>query len=297
MSKSAAVVAIMAASLAACAPKDAAKPDSANVGQAGVPAAGTPATQASFDPATHTAVIHAKDMSFDAPDSISAGMTHIHLVNDGPNLHHVQLVRLDSGKTAADLGAAMSKPGPAPAWAQFVGGPNTPNPGSSSDAIIDLKEGNYVILCMVDIPDHVPHFAKGMVRPIKVTAATGAPAPTPVADATVTLNDYAFTLSGALAAGTHTIAITNKGPQPHEMFLARYAPGKTMKDLVSWVDKPQGPPPGDAVGGVSAIANGSTNYITVNLTPGNYVLLCFIPDAKDGKIHVQHGMSKEFTVQ
>jgi hypothetical protein len=33
------------------------------------------------------------------------------------------------------------------------------------------------------------------------------------------------------------------------------------------------------------------------MTPGNYVMLCFLPDAKDGKPHLDHGMVKEFTVK
>jgi hypothetical protein len=39
-----------------------------------------------------------------------------------------------------------------------------------------------------------------------------------------------------------------------------------------------------------------TQYFTADLTPGNYVLLCFVPDAKDGKAHMEHGMVKEFKV-
>src|ERR1700743_238478 len=65
------------------------------VAQTGTPAA---AGLGSFDPATRKVVVHAKDFAFDAPDSISAGWTSFHVVNDGPMLHHVQIVRLDSGK-------------------------------------------------------------------------------------------------------------------------------------------------------------------------------------------------------
>src|SRR3954466_6176389 len=86
--------------LTACAAKDAAKTDSAKVAQAGAPAAA--ASRGAFDPATHTVTIYAKEFAFEAPDSISAGLTTFNLVNDGTALHHVQLVRLDSGKTAAD---------------------------------------------------------------------------------------------------------------------------------------------------------------------------------------------------
>lgn len=284
----------VAALLSACSQKEAAKQDSSAVSQAGVAST----AQGKFDPATHTATIHAKDFAFDAPDTITAGWTNFHLVNDGPNLHHVQIVRLDSGKTVQDLGAAMKNPGPPPRWAVFVGGPNAPSPGSSSDAVVNLEAGNYVIMCLVDIPDHVPHFAKGMIRPLTVAAASGPGLAEPTPDVTVTLSDYKFDVQGAITAGSHTIKVQNQGPQPHEVEVVRIAPGKTLKDLAAWINAPKGPPPADALGGIDAIVPGvSPAYTTVNFTPGHYALICFIPDAKDGKPHMEHGMVKEFDVK
>ena len=287
-------IASAATMLAACGPKDAA-PDTTAAAQAAAPAA-TPASKASFDPATHVAVIHAKDFTFDAPDSITAGWTTFHLVNDGPNLHHAQVVRLDSGKTVADLEAAFKNPGPPPRWMVMVGGPNAPDPGGQSDATMNLEAGQYALICFVDIPDHVEHFKKGMIKSLKVTPSTTAGAPEPTSDASVVLTDYAFTFQGSLNAGKHTIKILNKGPQVHEIELIRLAPGKTMKDLNAFFAKPDGPPPGNALGGVAAVIPGITSYMTADLTPGNYVLICFVPDAKDGKRHLEHGMVKEFKV-
>ncbi len=279
-----------AATLAACGPKDAAKTDTATVAQTGAAATST------YDPATRTATVHAKDFAFvSAADTLPAGWTNFHFVNDGPALHHMQIARLDSGKTAADFGAAMSKPGPLPKWAVLMGGPNAPNPGAFSHAAFNLAPGSYIMLCFVDIPDHVPHFAKGMIRPFTVVASSDAGAE-PASDATVALSDYAFTITGALTAGSHTIKVTNNGPQPHEVELVRFAPGKGMKDMAAWAANFQGPPPGDAIGGVAGVMNGGGGTFTVDLTPGNYAFLCFFPDAKDGKPHLEHGMAKEFKV-
>ena len=41
---------------------------------------------------------------------------------------------------------------------------------------------------------------------------------------------------------------------------------------------------------------GVTSYVRARLTPGNYMLLCFVPDAKDGKPHLEHGMVLPFSV-
>ena len=259
-------------------------------------AAAAPASRGSFDPTTHVATVHAKDFAFEAPDSISAGWTTFHLVNDGPSLHHVQLVRLDSGKTLADLGAALKNPGPPPRWAVFVGGPNAPNPGAESDAAFNLEPGNYAMLCVVDIPGGVPHFAKGMVHAFTVTPSNGAASAEPTSDETITLADYNFDTKSGFRSGTHTIKIVNAGPQPHEIEIVQLAPGKTMKDLAAWVAKPDGPPPGNAIGGIAALVPGTSGYFTGTFAPGNYVLLCFVPDAKDGKPHLAHGMAKELTV-
>jgi hypothetical protein len=292
-----------AIALCACSQKEAAKPDSTPVAQAGAAV-----SKASFDPATHVAVIHTKDFAFDAPDSVTAGWTTFHMTNDGPGIHHVQFVRLDSGKTVQDLvpalDALMQGKAPPPAWMAFVAGPNAPNPGAEITAVVNLQAGNYALVCLIDLPGHVAHFTKGMVHALKVTAASGTPAAEPTADVTVALSDYKFEPTGPITtAGTHTIKVTNAGPQPHEVEIVRFAPGKTMKDLGEFMtammgpNPPAGPPPIDLIGGVSAGLPKQVSYFTANLTPGKYAILCFIPDSKDDKPHLEHGMIKEFEVK
>ncbi|MEO6778707.1 MAG: hypothetical protein ABI194_04570, partial [Gemmatimonadaceae bacterium] len=162
----------------------------------------------------------------------------------------------------------------------------------------------YVMICLVDMPGGVPHFAKGMVHPFTVAAAPAgaqaatpatAPATAPASDVTITLSDYAFNLSAPLKAGTHTFEVKNSGTQMHEIEMVRLAPGKTLAQMMGWIQKPIGPPPGEAIGGVAPFT-GLPNYFTANITPGNYVLICFVPDAKDGKPHFMHGMTKTLTV-
>src|SRR5262249_9162949 len=120
----------------------------------------------------------------------------------------------------------------------------------------------------------------------------------PTSDATIALADYSFTVTGSLTAGHHVVKVTNGGPQPHEVEIVRFAPGKGMKDFGAWAaSKFQGPPPGDAIGGVAALANGQSATFPTDLTPGNYAMLCFIPDGKDAKMHLEHGMVKEFAAK
>lgn len=250
-------------------------------------------------PAPQQVAIHAVDFAFHGPDTITAGMTTFVMENAGSTFHHVQIVRLDSAKTYADLMAAMAKPGAPPAWMVMMPGPNASDPTMKSNATIDLAAGNYALICLVDTPGGIPHIAKGMSKPLTVIpAAAGVVAATaPTADVTIDLSDYAFTLSKPLTVGAHTIAVTSKGPQAHEVEIIKFQPGKTMEDLGKWMQKPEGPPPASAIGGTSAQMPGTTAYFTVDLTAGDYALVCFIPDAKDGKIHLEHGMIQTFKLQ
>jgi uncharacterized cupredoxin-like copper-binding protein len=49
-------------------------------------------------------------------------------------------------------------------------------------------------------------------------------------------------------------------------------------------------------GGAVGLAKGRVQRFTSDFTPGEYGLFCFVPDAKDGKPHLMHGMLKQITV-
>jgi hypothetical protein len=270
----------------------------------GAAACGRADAKAGEEPAAAPQVVTvtARDFNFEAPAEIAAGPTTFRLVNAGQALHHVQLVKLDEGKTLQDVFAALQAGGPPPAWVHWIGGPNAPDPGSEANATLVLEPGNYALLCFVDIPDHVPHVKKGMARALRVTARAATPVANvsgglPAADVVMTLNDYSFTLSKPLTAGRHTIRVENRAQQPHEIELIRLAPGKTFADLEAWMRNMQGPPPASAIGGVAGIEPGVVNNFDVDLTPGEYVLICFLPDAKDGKPHLMHGMVQTIRVE
>jgi hypothetical protein len=74
------------------------------------------------------------------------------------------------------------------------------------------------------------------------------------------------------------------------------APGKTIQDLGKWVDDMKGPPPGKPIGGIPAFIPGKKAFFEADLTPGEYGMICFVSDAKDGKPHVAHGMATQFKV-
>jgi len=258
--------------------------------------AGTSAAADSTTTAANVVQVVGEDFRFEAPEVIPAGLTEFKFLNKGPALHHMSLIKLNDGKTVDDLRAALANPGPPPKWMEEMGGPNAPVPGGEANATINLEPGNYALVCFVDI-DGPPHFTKGMVRALKVEPAKAPSAKTVKADTKLDLLDYNFKLSSPITAGTRTIEVHNSGPQVHEIELVQLAPGVTPADFMKWMGKMEGPPPGKALGGIAGMAPGLTEYFSADFAPGNYLLLCFVPDAKDGKPHFAHGMMQEITVK
>ena len=248
--------------------------------------------------------VHASEFAFTAPKSIAAGQTTFRLVNDGKQLHHITIFKLEQGKTLKDLEAAMKSDGPPPAWLVSVGGPNAAVPGATIDATLDLAAGNYVLACLIPSPgDETPHMMKGMVAPLTVSAsggvtqAGGTYAPTPAPDVHLVVKDYGFAFSKPITAGKHTVHVMNEGPQEHEVIMLKLAPGKHVADFNSWaLTGMKGPPPAMPIAGMAGMAKGRTGIFTDDFTPGTYAITCFVP-APDKKMHSEHGMNLEFEVK
>ncbi len=264
-----------------------------------VTADSTPALSQSGDTtagAPNVVTVTATDFRFEAPAEVPAGLTTFKLVNSGPSLHHIQLIKLGEGKTADDFLAALKAGGPPPRWATVAGGPNPPEPGGTSNATLALEPGNYVMLCFIPSADGIPHMMKGMVRPLTVTGSARAGVAEPAADLVMKLVDFDFQLSQPLKAGRQTLRVENAGVQPHEVAIVRLEPGKEPVDFAKWGEHPTGPAPGKLFGGVSGIMPGTHAFVEVDLPPGDYGLLCFVPNEEGGKPHFMHGMAKRLKV-
>jgi uncharacterized cupredoxin-like copper-binding protein len=258
------------------------------------PAATTAATPASAQ------LVHVKaaDFKFDLPANVPAGPVTFHLMNDGKEMHHAIVVRLEEGKTLKDLAEAMKTEGPPPPWLKFVGGPNGAVPGATASSTLMLTPGRYAVLCLIPGTDGVPHFAKGMAQEFTVTGSASQAA-LPAATDTIHLKDYGFQSARPISAGNHSILVVNDGPQVHEMVMLKLMPGKSVEDFGDWATTGgmKGPPPALPIGGAGLMEPGTSSLVSADLTPGDYGYICFVPDAKDGKPHVAHGMVRQFTVQ
>jgi uncharacterized cupredoxin-like copper-binding protein len=111
-------------------------------------------------------------------------------------------------------------------------------------------------------------------------------------------HDYSFSGPDRLTAGLTTIRIVNEGRDLHHIQFLKLLQGKSAADfraaiaadphhLPDWVHYAGGPNAHRASPAASA---------TVNLTEGDYVLICWIPD-KNGVPHVALGMQKALSVR
>jgi len=241
----------------------------------------------------------ANDYGFTGPDELAAGPTAVQIHNVGAELHHLQLVKLGKGKTAADFMEALrSHPFAFPDWVTFMGGPNAVIPGDKALAMQDLHPGQYLLLCLIPNDKGVPHVALGMQKSLTVTPAQrGAQRQRPKADVTITERDFAFELSRELRPGFLTVDVVNKGTIPHEVVLVKLMPGKSIEDFAQFGEHPVGEPPGQPLGGVVGLDAGHTASFALNFEPGAYGLICFFPDPESGAPHFAKGMMLQFAVK
>ena len=242
------------------------------------------------------------------PKQLPAGILALTFVNDTASGADASLARANPGATLAQINAASDATngqGPAALKAfvrltqlvTFVGGVNSLAPGTSGTAFLDLRTPGLHGLHIGG--DNGP----GTTLIFTVLAGAGQQATPPPATLTVRLKDMKFLgLPRRLAAGWITIRVANQGPSVHEMALLKLDPGKTEQDVLDFIRSPQGetgPEPSwvHSAGGMDTLAPRQSAGIRLNLTPGTYVAVCFLPDAKKQLPHVMEGMIGSFAVR
>lgn len=233
--------------------------------------------------------------SFETPTELEAGVVTINLTNEGQEPHQAALIRLDEGKTAEDFVAGFAEEeGPAE-WIHPEGGVAAADPGGGQSNITqELEEGAYLLVCEIPGPDGKPHAANGMVA--ELTVEGEADDELPEADLTITAKDFAFDVP-TIAAGEHTVELSNAGPADHEVVVVALQEGKKGQDVVQFFSgPPAGPPPFRSfLGGLAPTGRGRSGFLTADFEPGGYTLLCFVA-TPDGRPHFSLGMIRDFTV-
>ncbi len=243
-----------------------------------------------------TLTIKTHEYAFEVPSQVNAGYVDIILKNAGEAPHHAQLLQLNEGVTLEQFQTALQQsPDEALALVTLAGGPGPVDPGGSQTVTMELTPGQYVLIDLMAGADGVPNVAKGMLAPFAVVAG-GNNRPQPRVDHEATLLDFSFTLPTEIEAGKQTWKIIDAGDEPHELNLMKLADGKSAQDVMEWLHSPSGPPPFASAGGLQGIDPGEAGYLRLDLTPGNYVAICHIPEPNSGQPHRDLGMIQTFAV-
>lgn len=224
-----------------------------------------------------------------APDSISAGLVTLRLSQTGDvvkpfpadmeklkadltyHFHMVWLVRLDSAKTAGDLLKAERDRAPTP-WARILGGPGFADAPGSSNVTMNLKPGNYALVCYVGSAREDRnryHLLKGMIRPLTVVGEPVS-ANLPKPRLTIVLRDSVVEMPKTLVAGAYRVLVRNKGRRASDIGINRVKPGYTVEQAQAWRSRFLTEPPRHAVGGLVWIEADSALMTSITLKPGDY---------------------------
>jgi uncharacterized cupredoxin-like copper-binding protein len=128
-------------------------------------------------------------------------------------------------------------------------------------------------------------------------ALCGLPVFAGAAVTTFVAEDYAFTGPEQLESGWQRVRLINRGRDVHQVQFLALPQEKTLADveralaarspsLPNWLRRH---------GGVNSVAPGDEASVGIQLDPGDYVLLCGIPDAA-GRPHAMRGMVRALRV-
>jgi len=229
-------------------------------------------------------------------DRHTAGDVTFDLSNRGTIAHEFLVVRSD--KTAKELLADVDPTtnridedllyviGEQPEYAA----------GTTAELTLPLPAGHYVVMCNIE-----GHYKAGMYADLTIAPAAGesitpAPTPTPPAPATGAVDgvekEWAISLSDDThVSGLITFNLANEGTIAHEFLVVRSA--KSATDLVADVDPTTGRIDEallDVIDEQPEYDPGAPGQVTVDLTPGHYVVMCNIAG------HYKAGMYADFEV-
>ena len=262
--------------------------NAAATGANNAPAAALPAS-------SHTVFITAHDYSFTGlPARLPAGWVNIRMINAGRELHMLATFSVPHGYTVTTLLDSLLHGHFSPNVQEW-GGPNAVAPGDTGVVSLFLPAGQYVVGCFVKSADGKTHFMKGMMGSFEVVGAPGAASPLSDED-TVTLSTYRIAMSGVtLRPGIRTFLVRNVAKEPHDAVILKVLPGHSVEDALRWfANVAVGTPAAIPVGGTTALHSGEHNFVNARLTPGTYVLVCWL--TTNNKFHFDLGMKQVFTV-
>lgn len=256
--------------------------------------------------------------TLDVPAEIEAGRYYLSLTNTSADMMaDLELYQLPEGITVDDLLAAFEGED-IPEWffEMVVPGGVTSMPGGTGGAIVDLMPGEWVF--------NLYAYGEESDANIPTTVTVTGEMPTvedPAADVEVSMVDFDFAMPETVPAGPAVWKVSNDGMQPHHVVLFGVPDGTTEDEFMTALMAEMGPPPDAAspeamdgmdmaspapgglnpedvteAGGTMIVSAGLATWVELDLAPGTYVAVCFLP-TPDGTPHVMLGMVQLFTAE
>lgn len=138
------------------------------------------------------------------------------------------------------------------------------------------------------------------IPPKPTDVPTAPPAKTiPIPEISIDAVDFSYAAPESISAGWVRVKLTNSGQEPHHVQFLRLNDGVTLQQFQDALKQGEGPALAlvKQMGGVGVIAPAGSAQVVINLTAGDYVLICFVPSPSDNVPHLAKGMIKPLTVQ
>lgn len=236
------------------------------------------------------------DDGIEAPAEWTAGYVNIVIennrteMNNADDFYSITLIRLNDGVSMADFEAAANNsenPLEAVLLATLYGGVS-PGMGESESYITNLIAGEYVLA--------EPQGESTAFASFTVVDGEGGDMVAPEAGVNAVMFDFGFGVPAFIPSGPQIWHIQNIGAQWHEIAMYRAEDGMSVADVMEAMQASEEEPEQVYFG--SPLGADVETWVTIDLEPGTYVVLCFLPDlAGDFSPHLNHGMIQVFVVQ
>ena len=249
---------------------------------------------------------------YDAPEEVTAGRHLITVINHTAEFAGAAFIQPPTDWTLEQIQEQMSLAGSESAgpdelsWLFTIpiAGGASGNPGETTQAIVDLSPGRWVIW------GDDPSSSLPLVE-VMVTGEMPTELPPITPDITVaaisTATGYDFAIDGTFQAGSQLVAFTNKTDQPH--FIASLLTPVALDDElfmgVMAADEDGTPPagltfdPDEITAGpdTTSISAGTTLWKVMTFPAGFATLTCWVPDiANEGIPHAMEGMIEHIEI-